>query len=129
MARIKGRDTAPEILLRRRLWAAGLRFRLGRIMPLPGKPDLVFMGARVAVFIDGCFWHGCPVHGHTPRSNVAYWQKKLMNNIARDKQTDGKLVALGWLPVRLWEHEIKEDVDDCVKRITEALNLRRNIQK
>lgn len=129
MARIRCRDTVPEILLRRRLWAAGLRFRLGRTMPLPGKPDLVFVGARMVVFVDGCFWHGCPTHGHIPMSNVAYWQKKLINNIARDKQANDKLVALGWLPVRLWEHEIKEDVGDCVKRVTKALNLRRHIRK
>lgn len=129
MARIRGRDTDLEILVRRKLWAKGLRFRLGRTMPLPGKPDLVFVGPRVAVFVDGCFWHGCPSHGHIPKSNTTYWQKKLMNNIARDKWTDSKLIHLGWLPVRLWEHEIKENVDDCVKRVTEALSLRRATRK
>lgn len=126
MARIKSHNTSPEVLLRHRLWKEGLRYRLGRAISLPGKPDLVFMGPRVVVFVDGCFWHGCPIHGHTPKSNKAYWGTKLAKNIARDKLNNSKLVALGWLPIRLWEHEIRKDMDACVKRVTESIQLRRN---
>ena len=101
------RDTGPEIAVRRLLHAAGLRYRVDR-PPLPGlrrRADLVFGPARVAVYVDGCFWHGCPDHGHTPRSNRDYWDPKLAANRARDRETDARLAAAGWAVVRAWEHE------------------------
>ncbi len=101
------RDTQPELALRRLLHASGLRYRVDRA-PLPGlrrRADLVFGPARVAVFVDGCFWHGCPQHGTSPRLNSAYWSAKLQRNRARDLDTDAQLTRAGWLVVRGWEHE------------------------
>lgn len=103
----RGRDTKPELLIRRTLHAMGLRYRVDR-RPIPGirrRADLVFAGARVAVFVDGCFWHACPVHGTKPKENAGYWTAKLLENVARDRDTDRALEAAGWLPIRVWEHE------------------------
>jgi DNA mismatch endonuclease (patch repair protein) len=122
MSRIKGTRTGPELALRRILWAEGLRYRLHS--QLPGKPDLVFGKAKVAVFVDGCFWHGCPIHGHLPKSNQDYWSAKLARNTARDQATNTALAAQGWLPIRLWEHEVRKELDHCVSRITEAVRSR-----
>jgi DNA mismatch endonuclease (patch repair protein) len=110
------RDTGPELTLRRRLHALGLRY-LVDAEPLPGlgrRADLVFRGPRVAVFVDGCFWHGCPVHGTTPRSNTAWWRRKIEANVARDRDTDRRLAAAGWRVVRVWEHEAVEAAVDKV---------------
>lgn len=101
------RDTRPELALRRHLHVAGLRYRVDRA-PLPDlrrRADLVFGPARVAVFVDGCFWHGCPEHGNQPKTNEAWWAAKLQRNRDRDADTDRRLLAAGWLPVRVWEHE------------------------
>lgn len=122
MARIKGADTKPEWQLRRALWAAGLRYRLRP--RLPGRPDLAFHRAKVAVFVDGCFWHGCPLHGHQPKSNIAYWGAKLARNRVRDRAADAALIALGWIPLRIWEHDVIEELATCVARITETVRLR-----
>lgn len=122
MARIKGVDTRLECQLRKALWSAGLRYRLRP--KLPGKPDIAFPGARVAVFIDGCFWHVCPLHGHVPKSNSDYWGPKLARNQERDRAANAALVSLGWLPVRLWEHAIQEDLAGCVAHIAEVVRFR-----
>src|SRR4051812_32527509 len=101
------RDTAPELAVRRLLHAAGLRYRVDR-PPLPGlrrRADIVFGPARVAVYVDGCFWHGCPEHGTRPAANRGWWQAKLDGNRARDADTDNRLAASGWEAVRVWEHE------------------------
>ncbi len=120
----RARDTAPELAVRRLLHARGLRYRVDRA-PLPGlrrRADLVFGPARVAVYIDGCFWHSCPDHGNTPRTNTAYWAPKLARNQARDADTDTRLAAAGWHVLRAWEHEPPHQVAD---RITTTLNDRR----
>lgn len=107
MERQRRRDTAAEVRLRTHLHAMGLRFRIDR-RPVPGvrrTADLVFAGARVAVFVDGCFWHGCPEHGTWPKSNAAWWRAKIEANVARDRDTDERLAAAGWSAVRVWEHE------------------------
>lgn len=101
------RDTAPELAVRQLLHAAGLRYRVDR-PPLPGlrrRADIVFGPARVAVYIDGCFWHGCPQHGNQPRANSGYWDTKLTGNQQRDADTDRRLGDAGWQVVRAWEHE------------------------
>ncbi len=107
--------TTPELRLRSALWSAGLRYRLR--YKLPGKPDLVFPGARVAVFVDGCFWHGCPVHCVRPKSNQSYWGYKLDCNIERDQRVVVELAQLGWQAERLWQHEIEESLPDVVERL------------
>jgi DNA mismatch endonuclease (patch repair protein) len=104
MRRMGRRNTAPELALRSELTSRGLRYRLHR-RDLPGTPDLAFVTARVAVFVDGCFWHGCPEHGVMPKANRDWWQSKLAANQTRDKKNDRALVDAGWLPVHVWEHE------------------------
>ncbi|MFF5295335.1 very short patch repair endonuclease [Paractinoplanes globisporus] len=107
MSRQRRRDTQPEVAIRKRLHAMGLRFRV--TMPIPGMPrrtmDIAFTRARVAVFVDGCFWHVCPQHATSPASNSDWWFRKLTTNQARDVATNAHLTALGWQVVRVWEHE------------------------
>jgi len=106
MSRARRRDTAPELALRRALHAAGLRFRV--VYPVPGNRrrtiDIAFPRRRLAVFVDGCFWHGCPEHGTKPGSNSAWWQEKIRTNRERDRDTDRLLADAGWAVLRLWEH-------------------------
>jgi len=118
MSRIKGKDTKPETTLRKALWRKGLRYRLH--YKIPGRPDLVFVGARIAVFVDGCFWHGCPDHSVQPKSNADFWKKKLATNMERDKQINAKLSGLGWKVIRIWEHEVSSELDAVVRRIEKA---------
>jgi len=107
MAATKGRDNALERSLRSELHRRGLRFRLHRRL-LQGSRrsvDIVFPRARVAVFVDGCFWHGCPLHGTWPKNNAEWWRAKIEANRARDRDTDDRLARQGWTVVRVWEHE------------------------
>lgn len=97
-------DTAPELALRHALHRLGLRYRLHR-RDLPGTPDIVFVTTRVAVFVDGCFWHGCPQHAVSPKANADWWDAKLRRNRERDREKDAGLEELGWLAVHVWEHE------------------------
>jgi DNA mismatch endonuclease (patch repair protein) len=105
MARIRGTDTAPEWRLRRILWGRGLRYRL-RLRISRTTPDLSFPARRIAVFCDGCFWHGCPVHYTQPRSNQAFWAAKLRENVARDRRQTAALTRDGWHILRFWGHEL-----------------------
>jgi DNA mismatch endonuclease (patch repair protein) len=120
MARIRGRDTTPELVLRRLLWRAGLRYRLHATTPA-GRPDIIFPGARVAVFVDGCFWHGCPDHYVRPRSSCDFWSRKLIENCRRDGTQTKQLEALGWRVCRVWEHEVFEAADKAVQRVRSAV--------
>ena len=116
------RDTAPEVAVRRLLHAAGLRYRVD-VQPLPDlrrRADVVFRRERVAVFIDGCYWHGCPEHGTTPSTNTGYWSAKVLANRARDRDTDARLAEAGWAGVRYWEHEEPVEVAADVLRIVTA---------
>lgn len=120
MARIRGADTKPEMRLRRRLWADGLRYRVHAKTP-GGRPDLVFKGPRVAVFVDGCFWHGCPDHYVRPRSSSAFWSGKLADNVARDRRQTLTLEEAGWSVCRFWEHEIFVELNRVVAVIKAAI--------
>ena len=110
MSRQRRRDTRPEVAIRKLLHARGLRFRV--TLPVPGMTrrsiDIAFTKARVAVFVDGCFWHVCPVHATSPAANSQWWADKLAKNQARDVATDQHLRDLGWTVVRIWEHEDPE---------------------
>lgn len=120
MSRQATRNTTPELLIRRRLHALGLRYRL-HARPLPGlrrTADIVFTRRRVAVFIDGCFWHGCPEHGTAPKTNAAWWAAKLTRNIERDTDTNILLAEAGWAVIRVWEHE---DPEAVVIRVLDVL--------
>lgn len=117
MQRQQTRDTQPELAVRRLLHAAGLRYRVDA-PPLPTlrrRADVVFGPAKVALFVDGCFWHGCPDHGsRATRSNPTYWAEKVRRNRERDHNTDTLLEAVGWISIRAWEHENPRDVAERV---------------
>ncbi|MDX3265992.1 very short patch repair endonuclease [Streptomyces sp. MI02-2A] len=121
MSRQKSRDTQVELALRRALHAAGLRFRVHR-RPVKGvrrEADIVFGPARVAVFVDGCFWHGCPEHATWPRRNADFWRAKIEGNRVRDADTDVRLAQAGWLAVRVWEHEPPLEAAQRVRAVVE----------
>lgn len=107
MSRQRRAHTAPELALRRELHRRGIRYFVDRA-PIRGqrrRADLVFPRRRVAVYVDGCFWHRCPIHATDPKNNADWWAEKLAGNVARDRATDAALTAAGWQVVRIWEHE------------------------
>ncbi|HWL62343.1 MAG TPA: very short patch repair endonuclease [Steroidobacteraceae bacterium] len=111
MQRVRQKNTSAESALRRELHALGLRYRLQ--LPVLTKPrrvaDVAFVGPRVAVFVDGCFWHGCPEHATWPKQNAEFWRAKILANRQRDRDTDTRLLADGWIVVRVWAHETPSD--------------------
>ena len=127
MSAVKSKNTRPEIILRKALWHQGLRFRVNYIV-LPGKPDIAFTKAKVAVFCDGDYWHG---HNWALRGleNLdeelsrysEFWANKIRRNIQRDKEVNRLLVEMGWQVVRVWESEIKKDISGCVQKIMSLL--------
>ena len=116
MARIRGRDTRPERLLLDRLAAQG-EICEQHVRMTGGRPDFLIPDRRVAVFVDGCFWHGCPEHYVRPRSRTDYWSERLSSNVERDRRQTAALEAAGWRVVRLWEHEVFEDIDVAVANV------------
>lgn len=106
-------DTKPEMALRRSLHALGLRYKLHPKW-LPGRPDVAFTRARIAVFVDGCFWHRCPHHGTLPKHNREWWTAKLNANVERDQRKDSELKALGWTILHVWEHEVPSEAADRI---------------
>ncbi|WP_420713434.1 very short patch repair endonuclease [Streptomyces sp. IMTB 1903] len=123
MAAQRSRDTVPELALRRALHSLGFRYRVD--LPIPGIPrrraDVTFTRWRTAVFVQGCFWHACQKHLSAPKHNSEWWHQKLGANVRRDEETDAHLMQLGWLPLRIWEHE---SVSGAVGRVTAALASR-----
>lgn len=120
----KGRDTRPELALRSAVHALGLRYRVS-VRPIEGlrrTADLVFPRLKVAVFLDGCFWHGCPEHHTRAATNTEYWANKVIQNQRRDRETDFRLSDEGWTVLRFWEHE---DPGEAAARIHEVVRLRR----
>lgn len=118
--------TSPERDLRSALHRDGLRFRVDLPIRVPGRrpirPDVVFTRRRVVVFVDGCFWHGCPEHGRPPRSNQSYWGAKLELNRRRDTEQTAALEAAGWTVIRIWEHDIARELADAVARVEAIVN-------
>ncbi|MBL8842705.1 MAG: DNA mismatch endonuclease Vsr [Planctomycetes bacterium] len=121
MARIRGRDTSPELILRKALASAGIRCRAQASTPIC-RADLAFVRKRIALFVDGCQWHGCPAHYVRPRSNVEFWANKLSTNVARDRRQTLQLEDAGWHVVRIWEHQIYENLDRIVESIGKKLH-------
>ena len=118
------RDSKPELAVRSLLHAAGLRYRSDFRLVFDDesvRPDIVFTRRRVAVFVDGCFWHSCPLHGATPRTNVQYWEPKLARNRERDARNTRVLQDAGWAVIRIWEHE---DPHDAARRVMDVVALR-----
>lgn len=123
MSRIRRDNTGPERALRSLLWRRGVRYRLqGR--HLPGRPDLYMSGQRLVVFIDGCYWHGCPAHYVRPRTRRRFWAAKLRANVLRDCRVNADLKAAGWHVLRLWEHEVLADPETALRDVLGALNAR-----
>ncbi|WLQ69020.1 very short patch repair endonuclease [Streptomyces sp. NBC_01208] len=125
MQAIRSRDTKPELLIRRLLHARGLRYRVAA-KPLPGlrrTADIVFRPTKLAVFVDGCYWHGCPEHYVPPKTNTGYWSSKVIRNVTRDRDTDQRLADAGWTVLRFWEHE---SPDDCALAIAAAVSRLRH---
>ncbi|WP_328633330.1 very short patch repair endonuclease [Streptomyces sp. NBC_00356] len=121
MQAIRSRDTTPERLVRRIVHAQGLRYRVAA-KPLPDlrrTADMVFRQVKLAVFIDGCYWHGCPEHYVPPKTNSGYWSEKVTRNMNRDADTNQRLKDAGWAVLRFWEHE---SPDDCAHAIVDAVN-------
>lgn len=128
MAAVRSGNTKPELLLRKALWRRGLRYFTARGWKhlsgsrLPGSPDLIFLGARVVVFVDGCFWHGCPEHYSEPDDNREFWRNKLAENRSRDLRVNSELCAAGWKVLRFWEHELRRGgIDTVVTSVIQAV--------
>ncbi len=123
MARVRVRDTAPELLLRRALWAAGVRGYRLHVKTLPGKPDIAFIGRKLAVFVDGAFWHGHPDYYHG--QSGPFWDTKIATNRERDARVNAQLASLGWEVVRVWDFEVEKDAAACASRVAAELELPR----
>lgn len=121
MARVRQQDTLPELLLRSELWGRGFRYRLNQRVQ-GTRPDLVFTSNRLAVFVDGCFWHSCPLHGTYPATNKEFWGAKLQRNSERDIEHNQALLKAGWRVLRIWEHEILEDKSRAAGRVVNLLS-------
>jgi DNA mismatch endonuclease (patch repair protein) len=123
MRRVKSGDTSLELSLRSHLWKMGLRYRLKS--KLPGKPDILFPGRRIAVFVDSCFWHGCGAHCRMPSSHRSYWDKKIEGNRNRDLEVNSLLSEMGWKVIRIWEHDLLSNPDKCAEQIFEIVRAER----
>lgn len=123
MSHIRSKDTKPEVLLRKALWKRGIRYRKN-YADLPGKPDIVLTRYKIAVFVDGDFWHARG-HQDSPGEQVAsnkeYWQKKLRNNVERDKAVNDVLTEDGWLVLRFWSSDVMKQLDDCINQILQYI--------
>ncbi|GAA0403538.1 very short patch repair endonuclease [Micromonospora gifhornensis] len=124
MQRQRRKDTEPELAIRRALHRAGLRYRVS--LPIAGRRrrtiDIAFTRIKLAVFVDGCFWHGCPLHATWPKANAAWWEAKILRNRERDRETNRQLAATGWIVLRIWEHEPAEQ---AVARIIDVVRTLR----
>ncbi|MFF0106886.1 very short patch repair endonuclease [Streptomyces hirsutus] len=131
MSRQASKDTGAELAVRRLLHAAGLRYRVE--YPVPGMPrrrlDVAFPRAKVAVLIDGCFWHGCPEHATQPKANAEWWRSKLDRNMARDRETTEHLLAAGWTVLRFWEHTPAEEIAATVRATVDREKQDRDLRK
>lgn len=121
MRAVHARNTAPEVRLRRGLFGQGLRGYRVTPCAVPGHPDIAYTKARLAIFVDGCYWHGCPSHCRRPSSNAEYWNAKIDRNMARDKRMSTTLQRAGWTVVRIWEHEVKENLSAAIERVRGSL--------
>ena len=120
MSRIRGKNTGPEIKLRKLLWTQGVRgYRIH--YRLLGKPDIIFTKKKIAIFIDGCFWHKCPVCFQEPETRKEFWMKKIGSNVERDLKNTRQLQEEGWTVLRFWEHEIRKTPDEVIEKILQFL--------
>jgi DNA mismatch endonuclease, patch repair protein len=123
MAAVKGKDTGPELVLRKALYAAGVRGWRCHYRSAVGTPDIAWPGRKVAVFVDGAFWHGHPSR-HRPGRSGSYWDEKIARNVERDRAVDAELEGLGWSVIRIWDFEVQRDLPGSVARVQAALAAR-----
>ena len=125
MSRIRGRGTGPELALRKALWSEGLRGYRLHPRSVPGRPDVAWLGRRVAVFVHGCFWHGCPhCKPRRPKTNSSFWNEKLTRNRERDRRKAAQLRRNGWRVVTIWECRLRKDITTQVRLVARALEGR-----
>lgn len=120
MSRIRSVNTTPELAVRSKLHAEGLRFRVSYQTP-GGKVDIAFPKLKIAIQIDGCFWHNCPLHGAKPKTNIKFWRRKLSDNQERDARQNRILKTSGWQVLRFWEHEVEEKPETVIRRIRKVI--------
>lgn len=121
MSSIRSKDTTIELEIRKRLYKGGFRYRKN-VSNMPGKPDIVFLGKKLVIFCDSCFWHGCTKHFRPPKSNQSYWLPKIKRNVERDKRIVKEYRKQGWAVLRFWEHEIQNHPNKVIRKIKTALN-------
>jgi DNA mismatch endonuclease, patch repair protein len=132
MAKVRQKNTDAEIALRKELYQRGLRYRVNfEILKKPRRvADIVFPGLKIAIFVDGCFWHGCPDHGTWPKNNAEFWRQKIETNIARDNDTNERLREIGWTVLRFWRHIRPTDAADIIlKSVLDAKEKRHSVVK
>lgn len=124
MSSIKHKNTKPEVKVRKLLWKNG--YRGYRIHPkdIIGKPDIIYRGKKVAIFVNGCFWHRCPIcNPHKPKSNVEYWENKFNRNVERDKKVKKELESKGWDVLIIWECEINDNIDNVLSKVSQSIAI------
>jgi DNA mismatch endonuclease (patch repair protein) len=128
MAKVRQKGTGVEVDLRRELYRSGLRYRVGYVvLKRPRRvADVAFPGLKIAIFVDGCFWHGCPKHGTWPKQNAEFWRNKIETNRSRDKDTNVRLEAIGWKAVRVWEHESPVTATKTISRLVAEAKAERS---
>jgi DNA mismatch endonuclease (patch repair protein) len=127
MAKVRQKGTDAEVALRRQLYRIGLRYRIDyEVLKKPRRvADIAFPGRRIAIFVDGCFWHGCPEHGSWPKRNAEFWRQKIETNRWRDADTNERLRSLGWTVLRFWSHESPTDAAGVVANLVAMIDLKR----
>jgi len=121
MSCIRAKNTEPEIKLRKLLWSQGIRgYRIH--YNLPGKPDIVFIKKKIAIFVDGCFWHKCPLDFQEPETRKEFWMKKINSNVERDVKNTKELQKDGWIVMRFWEHDVRKKPENVIEIILSSLN-------
>jgi DNA mismatch endonuclease (patch repair protein) len=128
MRAVPSKNTTPEVTLRKALWSEGLRGYRLHSKEAPGCPDVLFPVERIVIFVDGCFWHGCPTCHRAPKTNSKYWSMKVRRNQERDRRINDECMAEGWAVIRVWEHEVSDDAAEVarhVKRRIVALSRKR----
>jgi DNA mismatch endonuclease (patch repair protein) len=128
MSKIRSTNTKPEITLRKTLWKNGLRGYRLHLKKLPGKPDIVFSKSKVVIFVDGCFWHKCPVCYTEPETNKEYWIPKINQNVLKDQEQTRDLEKMGYTVIRIWEHEVEKSIETVINRIIAILYAENQIE-
>jgi len=123
MSAIKDKNTKPELILRKTLWHEGIKGYRLHWKKVQGRPDIAFPGRKVAVFVNGCFWHRCPhCDLPLPKSNTEFWEEKFQKNVNRDKRKIDQLQEIGWKVTTIWECQVKADLDSCVTKVKKLIN-------